>query len=234
MTLAMQCIVPLAGPDFVRPDGTLKPLCLVDGEPLLFRVLSSRRWHAHLKTSSGLVFVVRDLPETPAFCALVQDRYPHARFVTVSGLTNGALLSAAAGAALLHDYSVPLCVDLVDILYDVAQDPLRSFDDPNCLGALPYFESTDPSYSYLVLEGGVLKATAEKRVLSSHASAGTYFFRDVPTFLQAVASSTRNAPAWAHRGALFICPAYNALVDRGHVIGLVSANVFPLSKYFHT
>ena len=232
-------VVPLAGPDFIQPDGSVKPLHPVDGEPLFARALRSRPWFESARGDDGeLVFVLRETEHTARFRAILDDVMPGARVATISDVTRGALLSAAAGVALLSDFERPVCVDLVDILYQPIGDPLACFDDPACRGVVPWFPADDPKYSYLVFDesGDGVRVTqaAEKRVISRHASAGTYFFRDVPTFHDAVAASLRNAGEWSYKGVLFLCPAYNALVGAGgYVAATAVEGVTPVSALFH-
>lgn len=80
-------------------------------------------------------------------------------------LTQGALLSALAGAAAVPTLDGPLIIDLADIIYSTTADPEQLFAEAAGLGAIvPYFMADDPCYSFLRLEpdGTVIEA-AEKR-----------------------------------------------------------------------
>ena len=219
MTPTMTCIVPLAGPDFLRPDGSLRPLETIEGAPLLETALTSRSWwrDGSLR-AEGITFVLRDLPEAAPVRAFIAERFAGARIATVSDLTGGALLSALAGAALTVAPDAPLCVDLVDILYDGPDALLSRFDDPAVAGIIPWFTSDRPKYSYLEIVDGRVVRTAEKQVISTNASAGTYVFRDTPTFLDAAAWSLRHRAAVARNGVLFLCPSFNALAARNRTV----------------
>ncbi len=234
----MICLVPLAGPDFHDPQRGVKALTPVDGLPLVRRAIESRPWwRAGQLTSDGLVFVLRDTPQTAAFRAQLAGWYPGCRFATVSDLTAGALLSALAGIALARDWTAPLMIDLVDILFDLDEDIVGAFAWTADLGAVaPVFASSDPAYSYLELDAaGRVTRAAEKQLISSHASAGCYLFRDVPTFLEAAAHSLRHAGALAFRDALFVCPALNGVIAGGRAVAVAPArDVVPLSKMFHS
>lgn len=232
----MTCLVPLAGPDFIRPDGSLKPMFEVEGEPLLVTALRSRPWfRSGESTTRGLVFVIREAEPTASFREFLQQEFPGCRVVTISHLTQGALFSAMAGAALLEKIDAPVCVDLVDILYNCDSSPLRLFEEqPDAAGIIPYFPSNKPKFSYLKIIQGRVKLTVEKQVISNHASAGTYFFRDAATFLEAVAGSLRMDKLVTWKDAFFLCPAYNALTlaDR-LVLPLEVRDVQPVSEWFH-
>jgi hypothetical protein len=211
----MNVVVPLAGPDFERPDGSVKAMMPIDGQPLLRLAFESRPWCDDI---SDLIFVLRDLPASRAFA---QDQlarwYPSARCVWLSRGAGGAALSAAAGAALIQDPEEPLVVDLCDIMFRSDLDPVRRFADDRRLGGLAVtFASALPQYSYLELgpDGTMLRAR-EKIVISSHASAGVYAFRDSAMFWGALAHSLRHRTELAHKGALFVCPMLNGVVAQG-------------------
>ncbi|NQW11381.1 MAG: hypothetical protein HQ481_16065 [Alphaproteobacteria bacterium] len=211
----MITIVPLAGPDFMHPIMGIKPLWRVEGEPLLRRALESRPWwRGGLASQGALVFVLRDSLESRDFSGYLRDWYPDGRIVYLSSPTAGALMSALAGAALAEPNDGPVCIDLVDLIFDGAFDiPALFAASSNLAAIVPYFESDEPSYSYLDLDArGFVRQAAEKQRIASHASAGTYIFRDLSRFLQAAAFSiaTRD-PGWLS-GTLFVCPSVNGLI----------------------
>jgi hypothetical protein len=227
-------VVPLAGPDFIHPRFGVRPLFPVEGEPLILRALGGRPWIASGEVrGSDLIFVLRDLAEAAGVRALLADRYPGCRFVALSALTGGALLSAMAGAALVAD-GRRLCIDLVDILFDWPDwTPAAAW--PERLGGLaPVFASDDPAYSYLDLEDGRMLRAAEKQVISAHASAGVYLFRDLGVFTAAAAHSLAHRETLAHKGVLFVCPALNGVAAQGlEVRAAPVGGVRPVGKLFH-
>jgi hypothetical protein len=215
----VKVVVPLAGPDFEREDGSVKAELLVGGQPLLRRCLEGRGWWQRGQVRDGdLVFVLRDTPRSRRFAAeTLAAWYPGARIVTLSATADGAALSALAGIALTGSETGPLCVDLVDIEYRSTFDPSRCFAQRSSVGAAALvFHSTNPAYSYLRTdnEGNVVEA-AEKRVISQHASVGTYFFDRAATYLEALAHNLRHAEQVTHRGLFFVCPLYNGVIAAG-------------------
>lgn len=232
----MYCIVPLAGPDFIHPTLGIKPLMPIDGEPLLRKVIASRPWwRSGDLQPSGLIFVLRDIPETVQVIEYLDDWFPGSQKVIISSLTSGALMSALAGVSLIKDFTVPLCVDLVDILYETEELMLDRFQDNSVGGVVPYFTSDESCYSYFDInkEGFVTRAV-EKQVISSHASAGTYWFRDAATYLNAVVFSLYHISELSVKGILFVCPAMNFIMSSGKQVIPISVNsVKPVSKIFH-
>lgn len=233
----MSSIIPLAGPDFVHPTLGIKPLLSVDGEPLLKRVITSRPWwRSGDLQASGLIFVLRNIPESTEVIEQIDNWFPGAQKVIVSDLTAGALMSVVAGAALVKDFAAPLCVDLIDILYETEDIMVDRFQSCKNLGGIvPYFESAESCYSYLQMtdDKKVVRAI-EKQVISNYASAGTYWFRDTTTYFNAVSFSLRHAKELSVKDILFVCPATNYMISMGQdVIGIPVSQVQPISKIFH-
>jgi len=234
----MNCVVPLAGPDFVSPAHGIKPLVPVEGEPLVRRALRSRAWYRHgLLRDDALIFVLRRIPEAEELAPRLAQWFPGSRAVWLSSLSQGALLSALAGSSLVQAPSRPLVIDLVDILFDSEEQLVDRCLDRGARAALPWFSSSDPTYSYLELatDGVTVTRTAEKNVISRHASAGVYCFADTATWLSAAAFSIDNSDQLAVGGVHFVCPAMNGVIKAGgRVEALEVANVRPISKMFKT
>lgn len=230
----MNCIVPLAGPDFSSPSYGVKPLHPVDGEPLLLRALKSRPWYRSGRLrDEALVFVLRRLPEAEQFASRLAAWFPGARTVWLSDLSRGALLSALAGSALVERPTAPVLVDLVDILFECAPEAFDRCGSRRAAGALPWFDSSDPAFSYAEIadDGITVLRTVEKQVISRHASAGVYGFADLPTWLNAAAYGLANADRLTVAGVHFVCPAMNGIVDAGgRVEAFEVSNVQPISK----
>jgi hypothetical protein len=215
----MQLVVPLAGPDFVRADGTVKACHLVDGEPLLLRAIQSRSWVGKLKDTTP-IFVLRDDPVSRAFAdTTLRDWFPSRKCVYLDGAARGAAMSMLAGLSVVSRWDVPVCLDLCDILFDCVEDPLQGFAKDEVGGVALTFESDNPVYSYLRRnEQGRICEAREKVVISREASAGVYFFRNLPTLVGAVAHSLEHAEQLAHRDNLFVCPLFNGVLANGQSV----------------
>jgi hypothetical protein len=189
-------------------------------------------------SAHDMIFVLREGPELAELRAALYGWYPECRIVVLSHLSQGALLSAFAGAAAVTALDDPLIIDLADIIYETNADPERIFTQAPDLGAIvPYFTADDPCYSFLRLgpDGFVMEA-AEKRAISNNASAGTYIFRSVGEFLSAAGNSLTTAPEeLSVGGALFVCPVVNGLIRQGkRVMSLPVHHVRPISKFLHS
>lgn len=232
----ISCIVPLAGPDFNTEKRGIKALIPIDGEPLIKRVLKSRNWYNSILKDEAITFVLRDTEGTDKVIAYLQEEFHGCNFVLLSGFSRGALLSALAGAALLGNYNQPVVVDLADIVFHCAINPVKIFsENPFIGGIIPYFNSNNPQYSYLELSEQWVRQTAEKKVISDAASAGVYFFRDLPLFLEAAADSLRFDKLYSHNNNMFLCPAMNGIIRRNKLVKAVLVqDVVELSLFFHS
>lgn len=150
----MKIIVPLAGPDFDRPDGSVKAEITAENNlPLLRSTLESRPWWRRSQVNDGdLIFVIRDTAQSRRFSEVtLPSWYPRASIVKLSCLTQGAAFSALAGISLIANDDNPLCVDLVDINYASSFDPEAFFSSSGIGGVALVFESVNPMYSYVRL-----------------------------------------------------------------------------------
>lgn len=218
----MRIIVPLAGPDFVSPDGSVKAEYRIEGRPLLRLALESRPWSSAV-SPEDYVFVFIDRHETRAFAAGALARwYPGAATCFLSDTTRGAALSAMAGLAGHRTAGEPLIVDLADIIYESDLEPVAAFArEPNSGAIALTFESNNPVYSYLATapDGRVTRA-AEKVVISRNASAGTYVFASTSIYLRALAHALENEPEQSCGGLFYVCPLFNGILATGLDVSL--------------
>lgn len=234
----MQCVIPLAGPQLTHPRHGLIPKYPVDGVPLLRRTIETRSWwKAGRLRANDLTFVLREGIELKEISAAVAEWFPECRTVTLSHVTRGAVLSALAGTAAVSALDEPLIIDLADILYESDADVEAYFAADGSVGAVAtYFEARDACYSYFTFgPDGSVTSAVEKKVISSHASAGTYIFRTAGHFVAAAGRSLVEARAeLTVNDALFVCPVLNSVVRQGlKVIALEARNVRSVSKLLH-
>jgi hypothetical protein len=231
----MFCVVPLAGPDLYDPRHGAKPFVPCNGRTLIEATLGARPWltGGALKTAD-IVFVLRQLEQTADILARLRSLFPGCHSVVVDRLTAGTVFSALAGVALQPRFDEPLVIDLADIVYRCPDVQKHLLADPRVAGAIPWFRSADPAYSYLRIEDHNVIETAEKRVISAHASAGTYFFRDASCFMRAATDVVAHPERHRLNGNFFVCPIYNRLAQEGWRIAEFEVfDVAAVSKQFH-
>ncbi len=224
----MKIIVPLAGPDFDRADGSVKAELAIDGQALLRKALESRIWWRRGDACDAeIVFILRQTSQSLRFCRdVLSSWYPQASTVLLSSCTAGAAFSALAGLSLVADSDEPICVDLADILYASECDPCGDFiRRPDLGGVALAFSSDKPVYSYLAVgQDGQVSLAAEKKVISRHASAGTYWFRNPSVLLRAIVHSLDNRAEQTHAGRFFVCPLFNGVIANGFAVSISRVN----------
>ena len=96
----------------------------------------------------------------------------------------------------------------------------QSADEANG-GMLVSFESTDPRYSYAEVDDNmIVKRTAEKEVISSHALCGAYFFSSAKGFLKA-AHQLMDEPCFT-KPEYYVSLLYNYLLAYGETVRLAT------------
>jgi molybdopterin-guanine dinucleotide biosynthesis protein A len=130
------------------------------------------------------------------------------------GRTQGALISALIGLNEC-DLSIPLFIAPGDALVS----PARYSDFRNkCLSSendfsIVVFDSDNPNYSYIRTREGKLVEVCEKKVISSQATAGIFYFKSAQLFLECAEWSIMNN--FRTRELFFLAPALNYFVVTG-------------------
>ena len=105
----------------------------------------------------------------------------------------------------------------------ISMDGIKNIlEQPSSLangGMLVSFESSEPRYSYAEADGNmIVKRTAEKEVISSHALCGAYFFSSAKGFLKA-AHRLMNEPVFT-KPEYYVSLLYNYLLADGETVKL--------------
>lgn len=223
----MHVIVPLAGPDFVHPDGSIKALISFEEQPFLKYVLNSRPWASKVEFYT---FVLYDSDQTRRFARdFLCKWFLNFSVVFISGYSRGAAISTLAGISLVNRFGSTLVVDLADIVYKSNLNIEQALQTDSAIGGIALvFNSNHPQYSYLATNDYRQVITAaEKVVISEHASAGTYIFRDSATLLKAIAHAVENESTQTHNNLFYVCPLFNGVLAQNkqvileHVSGII-------------
>lgn len=211
----MNLLVPMAGlGSRFRNAGyrTSKPLIPVLGRPMYAWAVDS----LPLASATRLIFVLlkteeryRELEED------IQRRYAALSPVVlnVPELTAGQAVTCMAAADWI-DNGNPLCIHNADTAFEADETwPVRIMEQ-GADGGLLVFPSNEPRWSYARLGAdGRVAEVREKKVISSWASTGTYWFRRGSDFVRLATE--------AHRGGLkdageyYVGPLFNDLIAGG-------------------
>ena len=207
----MNIIVPLAGPNMILPDGSLKCCQKVNGVPLLRATLETRPWH---NNSLNYFFILEDSPETRTFAnGDLVDWYPEAKVTFISQQAQGAALSVLGGLCMVQQNEEPILVDLADIIYETDANPQEILKSKDEIGAVAFtFSSTSSEYSYLSFDkDNKFIEAREKVVISEYASAGTYLFKNYAVYLLCLSWYLSIGNKYKFKDLYYVCPLLNAL-----------------------
>jgi len=207
----MNIIVPLAGPNMLLPDGSLKCCQKVNGVPLLRATLETRPWH---NNSLNYFFILEDSPETRTFAnGDLVDWYPEAKVTFISQQAQGAALSVLGGLCMVQQNEEPILVDLADIIYETDANPQEILKSKDEIGAVAFtFSSTSSEYSYLSFDkDNKFIEAREKVVISEYASAGTYLFKNYAVYLLCLSWYLSIGNKYKFKDLYYVCPLLNAL-----------------------
>lgn len=224
----MKVLVPIAAQDlFFKRDEFFypKPLIDVDGKPMIARAVECLQ---RLGPDLEFIFVtsIEDCQQfsldnvlrlvTKDRCQVVQLRKP----------TRGAVCSSLM--AIDHIASnEPLVVangdQIIDVDLSATVEQLAASYDAGVIT----FESVHPRWSYVLADNsGLVLEAAEKRVISSNAIAGFYWFATGDSFIKAAMRLIEHDVQ--HNGAYYIAPSLNELILEGKRVG---HRKIPVSAY---
>lgn len=227
----LHIIMPMAGEGsrFLKEGwNTPKPLIELRGTPLFLRAISSVKYPGiPLKYS----FIVRqEHIDKYRIDEKIKSILPEANIFSVLKTTRGAVETClmAEPAIAGDDAIIVMDCDLEfssrALMENIRSVLSKSVDRANG-GLLVSFESDQPKYSYAeVDENGIVKRTAEKEVISSHALCGAYFFSSAKDFLRVAHELL--ADASFSKPEFYVSLLYNYLLKEGQEVKLC-----PMEKY---
>jgi NDP-sugar pyrophosphorylase family protein len=196
---------------------TPKPFIEVNGRPMFLNAAESifRR----LKQPVRFIVAAR-IEHAPLIKAALKDFSKPFEIHFLNQATRGPL-ETAVQVVKAENILGPLFILDCDFLFD-SPDYFSRIATGGIDGAVVYFKSTSPRYSYARLKGREVLETAEKIVLSDCALAGCYFFSSAKIFAQ----KAQEALDQDMQAEPYIAPLYNSLIKDGYKI-----EGFPVSRY---
>jgi dTDP-glucose pyrophosphorylase len=182
--------------------------------------------------ASRIIFVVRkeDI-DGFALADVLRLLAPGCEMIVSERPTGGAACSALMAIKYINNDD-PLVIANGDQFLDIeVADFLADARRRKLDGSMITFRSIHPKWSFAKLDDeGFVMETAEKRPISTHATAGIYYFARGRDFVEAAQAMIRKDARVMDQ--FFICPSYNELVLQGKKIGIYEIDkqaMLPLS-----
>lgn len=212
--MPIHLIMPMAGEGsrFSKEGFDLpKPLLRIQDEPFFYWATQSVRNFVPL---ASLTFVVLERHvQAYHIDRAIHEKFPEAQLIVLPKVLNGAVLSALAGTAAIHD-GQPILLNDCDHIFRCQKfyDFCAAGDFASPDGALLTFDSGDPKFSFARLDtDGFVTGTVEKKAVSRHAICGAYYFRNRKLFEDASETYLHNCAYKEY----FVSGVYNVLAGAG-------------------
>ena len=215
----LNIIVPMAGEGarFKEKGYTFpKPLIEVNVKPMIQIVVENIK----PKTPHTFTFICRkEHYEKYSLRDLFNLIAPKCNIVTVSHVTEGAACTVLLASEYFNDENAMMIANsdqYVDFnINEFLDDSLKRKLDGNIL----CFNASHPKWSYAKLdEDGFVVEVAEKRPISTHATAGIYLYGQGKMFFDAAGVMIeKNVRV---NNEFYVCPVYNEMILMGHKIGI--------------
>lgn len=218
-------IVPLAGDNLIKPNGEIKSLKNYEGKPILKSILESRPWYSD-RVNYYFALKADDNYQT-LYKEYISNWFKNTKAIFLTDSTKGAAMSSLSCISLIEDLSSPLIIDLADISYDVNFDPIHYFKSDKRNGAAAIvFKSSKNKYSYLSFnkDNGDFIESKEKFVISDNASAGTYIYRNISTYMNAMEWFLSSGESYKYNSLYYVCPSLNGVKKQGSKICIFEAS----------
>ena len=193
----VQLVIPITDDSTHFPESQYffpKPLIDINGTPLILEVI--RHLLSSFKTINKLVLVVpSDLENKYRISQLVSIDLP---LIDVSVAvkwkeTSGALTSTLLAIDLLNADDELIVANMDDFLFISGQDVLNFYRESSCDAGVITFNSSHPRWCYCKMStDGEIQGFHEKSVVSKHALAGFYYFRNKDLFVHSSFESLRD------------------------------------------
>lgn len=214
----MQILIPMsgAGSRFTE-KGYAKPKPLIEfhGRPMIENVLMN----LGANNEFTLCVLKAHHDADPGFFARLSSRVARLNVVLVDQMTRGAAETCLLAAHHIRP-NAPLMIANCDQMMVWDQTHFeRWFQESQLDGCMFTFYKDDPAYSYVeVDQDGIALRTAEKQVISPHATTGIYVWARAGDFINAARSMI--AKDLRVNNEFYVCPVYNENIAQGARIGI--------------
>lgn len=206
-----------AGSSFAKA-GFLKPKPFIDvlGKSMIVRVLENLKY----ENAKYIIILQKEhLQVQKRICREIAQTY-NVEFVEVDSLTEGTACSVLHARKLI-DNDIPLVIANSDQIIDMKfSDFIDDAQKRQLDGSILCFEDYEksPKWSFVRLEGDLVKEVREKEVISEFATVGIYLFSKGSLFVDsALDMIVRNERV---NNEFYTAPTYNYAIKNGAKIGI--------------
>jgi dTDP-glucose pyrophosphorylase len=212
-------VVPLAGMGKSFKDAGFalpKPLVDVVGKPIITRVIDNLR----PTTPHRFIFVLtKEQYETYPQFAEIFSTETQGNFDVV--LPEYTPLGAACSVLTAIDHmssNDELIIANGDQIVDIAIDDfIQQARNTKAAGFILTFEASRPKWSFVRLnKNHEVIETAEKKIISNHATVGIYYYKKSSLFVNAALAMIEKDIRFNNE--FYVCPAYNELILQGEKV----------------
>lgn len=223
--MKINVVIPMAGAGTrfkVAGYNLPKPFIEFNGKMMIEHVLA-----AFFEIEANFILVLQEkfLEEQKSQLEKLKSNYS-LNFVTVPKLTIGAAITALASYKKINPR--------YDIIFADSDNIFKSGDvcnfikysrNNNLSGSLLTFNSDKPCFSYVkVDDNGNFIETKEKEVISNHAIAGMYYFKNLENFMDSVIDMIVEFDL--SRGEFYMSNVYNHLKKNTNKLGIYDIESF--------
>jgi len=215
---SINIVIPMAGmgQSFLRAGYTLpKPLVDVNGKPMIERVIENLTpKHPHT-----FYFVMKqEQYEKYPFVEIFQKTTSgNFEVILVPNVPQGALCTVLTAIDFINNKN-ELLVANADQIIDVSINDFIDFaQNSNAQAAIMTFEASHPKWSFLRLNNhNEVIETAEKQMISSHATSGIYYYKHGSLFVDAGLSMIEKDIRFNNE--FYVCPSFNELILKNNKV----------------
>lgn len=206
----MNVLIPMAGAGsrFAQAGYTFpKPLIEVHGKPMIELVVNN------LNIEARYIFIVqKEHYEKYQLKYLLSLIAPNCEIIQVDGLTEGAACTTLLAREFI-DNDQPLMIANSDQYVEWnSNECMYAFSADDIDGGILTFESHHPKWSYAkVGENGFVSEVAEKKVISSNATVGIYYWKRGSDYVKyADQMIEKNIRV---NNEFYVCPVFNQAIE---------------------
>ncbi len=211
----LNVLIPMAGAGsrFAQAGYTFpKPLIEIHGKPMIQQVVEN------LNIKANYIFIVqKEHYEKYNLKYLLNLIAPNCKIVVLEGITDGAARTVLLAKDIINNDNPLLIANSDQWIEWNSNECMYAFTADQIDGGILTFEASHPKWSYAKTdEHGFVSEVAEKKVISTHATVGVYYWNKGSDFVasaeQMIAKDIRT------NNEFYVAPAFNEAILDGKKI----------------